>query len=140
MFISKMLCELLENPLSVDRKTPQLGWMFSPTQTEIGKFQTAYHLLVASTPEILSQNQGDLWDTGKIESDQSIFIKYRGKELLSRHQYFWKVKFWDEQKLESEWSQMATWTMGIFPENWNGQWIGERIQVKYEDRFPVSTE
>ena len=51
-------------------------------------------MLVASTPELLAKDQGDLWDSGKVVSDQSIQVEYAGKPLESRQVCHWKVRVW----------------------------------------------
>jgi alpha-L-rhamnosidase len=140
MEIETLYCECLKNPLGIDMKTPRLGWAFKSHPNEYAKSQTAFHILVASSQSNLDQHKGDLWDSGKIESDQSQFVDYQGVELKSRMQCFWKVKAWDEQKKELEWSPSAYWIMGIVDGDWKGQWIGERVAVSYEERFPVTTE
>lgn len=140
MQLINLTCEYLDSPIGIDSKHPRLSWMFSTEKSEHGKLQTAYHIIVSLSEKLLEKNIGDLWDSGKIMSDQSVFIEYQGKELQSRMQYFWKVKVWDENNVESDWSKPSSWIMGIFHEDWQGDWIGARVQVKYEDRFPVTKE
>ena len=63
-----------------------------------GAKQTAYQVLVASTPEKLAADQGDLWDSGRVASDQSTQIVYAGKPLQSRMRCHWKVRLWDAER------------------------------------------
>lgn len=87
--------------------------------------QTAYQLLVASSPALLAHNKGDLWDTGKVSSDDSIQIEYQGKPLASRQQLWWKVRIWDNKEQLSAWSEPARWTMGLLSaQEWKAKWIG----------------
>lgn len=102
-------CEYLEDPLGIDVTRPRLSWRLESRQR--GQRQTAYHLLVASSPDKLAQNTGDLWDSGKMQSDQSIHVAYDGKALVSRVQCFWKVMVWDKDGMASEWSDTARWSM-----------------------------
>ncbi len=60
-----------------------------------GAKQTAYQVLVASTPEKLAADEGDLWDSGQVASDQSTQVVYAGKPLRSRMRCCWKVRLWD---------------------------------------------
>jgi alpha-L-rhamnosidase len=79
---------------------------------------------VANTPNKLVQDQGDLWDSGKVDSDQSIHVLYAGTPLRSRMRCFWKVRVWDEAKNVSPWSSTGCWTMGLLmPEDWKAKWI-----------------
>jgi alpha-L-rhamnosidase len=87
--------------------------------------QSAYQVLVASSLDLLKMNQGDLWDSGKVNSDQSVHVVYRGKDLASAQVCFWKVRIWDQQGKASSWSRAAWWTMGLLrPSDWHAQWIG----------------
>ena len=125
--ISDLRCEYRANPLGIDAGKPRLSWIITSAQR--GERQTAYHLLVASTPELLAKNQGDLWDSGRVESAQSIQLEYAGKALNSRQLCFWKVQVWDRQGKPSAWSQPALWTMGLLNSaDWQGaQWIGLEV-------------
>lgn len=116
-------CEYLQNPLGIDVVQPRLSWRLESNTR--GQKQTAYRILVASSAEKLEQHQGDLWDTGKVESDQSIQLAYNGKPLQSQMQCFWKVMAWDVDGKASDWSEPAHWSMGLLnPADWKAEWIG----------------
>ncbi len=143
MKASKLTCEYLSEPLGVDSFRPRLGWMLDLEPTEKdrrGVVQTAYRILVASSKDNLEKDDGDRWDSGKVASGKSTHVEYGGKALGPRVYYFWKVKVWDEQGVESAWSAPASWTMAIVPGEWKGEWIGARESVSMDDRFPVSKE
>jgi len=118
-------CEYALNPLGVDTPQPRLFWKLESNTR--GAKQTAYEILVASSPELLAQQQGDLWSSGKVKSEETIHIRYTGKPLQSSQQVFWKVRVWDANRKISPWSEPAHWTMGILNEaDWHGaKWIGE---------------
>ncbi len=93
-----------------------------------GLRQTAYRVLVASTPELLNLDKGDLWDSGKVDSSKSINVEYSGKPLRSRQRYCWKVRVWDNTMQASAWSKPATWTMGFLkPGDWSAKWISNPL-------------
>jgi len=116
-------CEHLQNPLGLDVSLPRLSWMMNSTNR--GDHQTAYEVLVASSPIILGQNQGDLWDSGAIVSSQSVLISYAGQPLTSGEACYWKVRIWDAQGNTSDWSPAATWSIGLLNvSDWTGNWIG----------------
>lgn len=122
--IDALRCEDLDNPLGIDVAQPRLSWVLhSSTRDEM---QTAYEILAASSPKDLAAGRGDLWDSGKVSSDQSIQVGYAGKPLASRAQCFWKVRVWDKNGKVSSWSKPAYWTMGLLtPADWNdAKWIG----------------
>ncbi|WP_440132827.1 family 78 glycoside hydrolase catalytic domain [Chitinophaga sancti] len=115
-------CETLENPVGIDVAQPRMSWEIRGE--EQGLMQTAYHVIVASSPEKLAKNEGDLWNSGKVKSDQSIQVVYNGKALKSRQDCYWKVRVWTNRG-ECAWSKPAHWSMGLLhPEDWKGQWIG----------------
>ena len=116
-------CENLVDPLGIDSINPRLSWYSESVQK--AQKQSAYRILVASTLEKLNSNDGDLWDSKKISSDQSINIIYNGEILSSGMQCFWKVKVWDGIGNESEWSKSARWSIGLLNKtDWDAVWIG----------------
>ncbi len=120
---TNLLCENLQNPLGIDVITPRLSWINS--LPERGGGQTAYQILVASSPTVLAQNQGDLWNSGKIASDQSVLVAYGGQPLASGEACYWTVRVWDENGNASAWSTPTMWSMGLLnASDWTAQWIG----------------
>jgi alpha-L-rhamnosidase len=115
-------CNYVENPVGIDDPRPSLSWIISSQGR--GEKQTAYQVVVASSPELLSANKGDLWDSGKVMSEQSIYIPYAGVPLLSRMRCFWQVRVWGKDGQASAWSTTGSWTMGLLkPEDWTARWI-----------------
>ena len=121
--LDNLRVEYCENPLGIDAHTPRLSWQLA--SSERGQKQTAYRVLVASSLDLLKGGQGDLWDSGKVASDQSIQVHYAGKPLVARQNCFWKVQIWDKDGQASAWSSVALWEMGLFRVgDWNdAHWI-----------------
>lgn len=120
--VDALRCELLDNPIGVDKTNPRLSWQIQANERNV--VQTAYHILVASSAEKLAQNIGDLWDSGRKTTDNSIAVYYDGKALKSDTEVFWKVKVYTN-KGESEWSAPASWRVGLlYYKDWNRRWIG----------------
>lgn len=116
-------CEQQTTSPLIDTTAPRLGWHL--TWQGRGRRQTAYQVLVATSPEQLARDQGDLWRTGKIVSSRSQQVVYAGAPLSSGRECFWKVRAWDERGMSSAWSVPARWSMGLLkPAEWQGQWIG----------------
>jgi len=123
MTVFSLKCEYLENPSGIDEVRPRLGWILE--SAERGQKQTAYRIIVASSEENLKKDVGDLWDTGKVTSDQSSQVVYNGKELRSRMRCYWKVCAWDRNGEMTQFSPPAFWTMGLLSaSDWQGKWIG----------------
>ena len=115
-------CEMLINPLGIDVVQPRLSWMIIAFQRNIR--QTAYQVIVASSPDKLAKQEADIWNSGKVNSDQSIHVLYKGRPLTSRKTYYWAVKVWTN-KGETPWSHSAYWSMGLLaPTDWKAKWIG----------------
>ncbi|MBP5711563.1 MAG: family 78 glycoside hydrolase catalytic domain, partial [Prevotella sp.] len=119
--VTDLRTERLVNPMSIDTPTPRLGWRIESTENEVT--QTSYHIIVSSTPEKAEAFDGDLWESSTT-SDQSQWVSYQGKPLRSNTRCYWRVKV-TTTKGESEWSDVAMWTVGLLYEaDWNGRWIG----------------
>jgi alpha-L-rhamnosidase len=124
----------LADPLGVDTPASRLGWMLENGDPAArGNKQTAYQIIVASSPALLGQDKGDLWDSGKVVSDQSINVPYAGKALTTLQGACWKVRVWDQNQRATAWSPTGRWTMGLLaPADWHAQWIGH-------DQPPLTT-
>jgi hypothetical protein len=120
--VGGLRCEYLANPLGIDVERPRLSWCLASGAREHA--QNAYQVLVASSPENLQKDDGDLWNSGKVGSPQTAFVVYDGKPLESVMRAWWKVRVWDEQGRVS-WSGPAYWSMGLLRDaDWQGRWIG----------------
>ena len=115
-------CELLTSPQGIDLPAPRLSWEITSDERNIR--QTAYRILVASSPEKLNADDGDLWDSQNVKSNASVNVPYGGKTLESRTICYWKVKVTTNQG-SSEWSETAFWSMGLMnPADWQAKWTG----------------
>ena len=127
--------EYMNNPIGIDTPTPRLSWKSQATNENAKNLkQTAYEILVASSQEKLAANEGNLWATGKVASEQSLNIEYAGKPLQSSQRCYWKVRVWDNQSdTPSEWSRPAFWIMGIMkPDDWKAKWISLSEENHYD--------
>ena len=120
---SGLRCEYLTDPTGLDETTPRLSWIDESSRR--AERQTAYQVLVASAADGLRNDQGDLWDSGKVSSAESAHVVYGGRPLASRMACFWKVRVWDRDGTASAWSQPARWSMGLLASgDWQAHWIG----------------
>ena len=121
--VTNLRCEYLVNPLGIDVVKPRLSWIIEFARRS--EQQTAYQVLVASSEELLKNDKGEWWDSGKVASEQSVLAEDNGKPPGSWKQCHWKVRVWDKDGRTSDWSQPAAWTMGLLkPEDWQAKWIG----------------
>lgn len=133
-------CENKVTPPGIENSSPSLSWQLASDQRNI--LQTAYRILVADDSALLVKNIGNIWDSKKINSGQSIQIKYRGQKLLPVKTYFWKVMVWDN-KNHFTWSEPSQWQMGLLTKaDWkNAQWIAyEKIPDSLVDVLPVDVK
>lgn len=120
--IDNLKCEMLVNPIGIDASKPRFSWQYNTE--ERGLKQLAYQVIVATSPEKLAREEGDLWNSGKVNSDQSIQVAYAGQPLQSRQEGYWKVKVWTNHGQES-WSKSASFRIGLLqPSDWKAKWIG----------------
>ena len=122
-------CEYLVNPQGMDEPRPRLTWRVESESR--GAKQMAYQIIVASSAERLGRDEGDLWDSGKVASGQTVNVSYAGKPLASRQVCHWKVRVWDTAD-KSCWSQSAFWSMGLLQA---GDWQADYIS--FRDTSPV---
>lgn len=135
----ELRCKQLHQPLGIDAKSPRLSWQLEVENSDArGQRQTAYQILVAADKETLAGDQGDLWDSGKVASDRSQYLRYQGRPLGSEQTCWWKVRVWDDEGEPSDWSQPAYWSMGLLtPEDWQADWIGYEEQADSASTGPL---
>ncbi len=120
--VSGLRCEYRTEPLGLDTPQPRLSWQLE--SRERGQVQTAYQVIVAAAPEDLTERRADLWDSGKVVSNQSFHVAYAGKPLHSGQRVYWKVRAWDKEGRVSAWSRPASWEMALLTAtDWQAQWI-----------------
>lgn len=134
--VRNLRTESQTNPIALPTAQPRFSWEL--TGAERGIWQTGYRILVASSPEKLANNEGDLWDSGQNNFNTSVNVAYSGKPLHSRAQAWWKVKVWANGQ-ESAWSQPAQFGIGLLNYNdWDGRWIGLDKGMPWDDETQFS--
>ena len=125
--VTNLTVENLKRPLGIDTAEPRFSWQITSDQQDVR--QTAYQIIV-------SDEQGEVWNTGKVDSDQQLWLPYAGKQLQSNTACTWKVKVWTTAG-ESEWSSNEHFSIGLLHEGkWSGYWIGlERLMPGEERGF-----
>jgi alpha-L-rhamnosidase len=122
--VGSLTCNFSENPMTVGPDGPKFSWQLVSELRD--QSQSAYQILVSDDESDLSSSKGNIWDSEKTISSQSILVDYKGPVLKPVQAYYWKVKVWNQDGIESEWSTMARFQTGLFTrENWKGaSWIG----------------
>ena len=116
--VTKLVCEYHDNPVGIDVVKPRLSWQIISDGQNVS--QAAYEIKVTEQ----TAKGKLLWNSGKVESDQSVNVAYGGPVLKSMQRVYWQVRVWDNNNKVSAWSQPAYWEMGILePGTWNASWI-----------------
>jgi len=124
MTVENLRCEYAESPVGIDTTTPRLQWTLASGTR--GDRQTAYQIVVASSPMELDSGTNLLWDTGKTASAE-IQATYAGQPLRSSQRCYWKIRAWDRNDTPSPWSAHALWQTALLaPPDWTAHWIGPR--------------
>jgi alpha-L-rhamnosidase len=119
LLVKETTCEYRTNPLGLGTRLPRFSWVLEKDRR--GTMQRAYQLQVS-----LQEAQFNLllWDSGVVESEQSVLVAYEGPALQSRTRYYYRVRVWDSFGNVSPWSQTAWWETGILDAaEWKAQWI-----------------
>ena len=123
--LSWLKVENLESPLGIDTDTPRFSWTILSDKQDVR--QTAYQIVVTTS-------QGEVWNSGRVDSDQQLWVPYKGTRLKSATQCSWKVKVWTTAG-ESEWSDESRFGIGLLKEShWTGRWIGLERLMPGEER------
>jgi alpha-L-rhamnosidase len=120
LHVTSLRCEHLDAPLGLGELRPRLSWRIETDRR--GARQSAFRLIAAASSAALDQNQL-LWDTGRVEGDQSLDVVYEGAPLASAQRVFWRVEVWDDAGDST--SADSWWEMGLLRrEDWAGAWVG----------------
>ncbi len=141
---SGLMTDLLSEPgkAVITTSQPRFTWIPAGGET----MQTAYQVIVASSEEKLQNNDGDVWDSGNVDSGVSVFVPYGGKPLNENSSYWWKIRTWDQNGIESDYSIPQKFNTGIFSgaeRKWPGEshWVELDVKGKteyvYENRHPI---
>jgi alpha-L-rhamnosidase len=130
-------CEYLVNPLGIDVRQPRFSWLLQDSERD--ESQSAYQVLVATSPALLAKGTGDQWDSGKAPSDNTAQVAYAGKPLESGRTYYWKVRSWDKEGRASPYSEPASFGMGLLSrDDWKGKWISGGNELRKSFRLPAA--
>jgi alpha-L-rhamnosidase len=131
--VAGLRVEGLVNPLGLDVAKPHLSWQLISSQRNVR--QSAYRLVVGSSAAEVAAGRGDLWDTGRVASDQSLDIVYKGHPLPSRQRCWWTVQVWDEAGRSAPLPASSSWEMGLLsPTDWTASWLTVESPEEREDR------
>ena len=115
-------CEYISQALGIDRPNPKLSWILRHSKPN--EHQRAYQVIVADCESIVTKEEGNIWDSGKVECSRSVNVTYQGQALKSCHKYYWRVRWWDSSDTVSSYSDIAEFETGFLcQEEWSAAWI-----------------
>jgi alpha-L-rhamnosidase len=120
---SRLRCEYLVNPIGIDTPVPRFSWYLKHDQR--GRKQSAYQIIISSSPENAQEEAGDVWDSGRRESADNFSVSAVGPALSGSTVYYWRVRWWDASGGQSPYSHVSFFETGILnPDDWKASWIG----------------
>src|SRR6185503_2979556 len=134
-----LTCEHRVDPLGVDALPPRLSWkLVARDEGARGLRQSGYQVLAARDAVRLAAGRADLWDSGQVDSGETVDVEYAGLPLGSGADCYWKVRVWDQDGVPSEWSETARFSIGLLAAaDWHAQWIGFDAPARRPDTKSV---
>ena len=124
--VTHLICEYQKNPIGIDVKNPRLSWQIQSDRENV--LQTAYEIRAAESPAMLKRRDDLIWTSGKVESNQSLDVVYKGPILASMQRVYWEVRIWDNRGKVTRWSEPAYWEVGLLkPTDWKASWITSSV-------------
>lgn len=133
--VDELVCEYHTNPIGIDVHKPRLSWKIFSDKENVS--QVSYEIRVADSPSSLNKASRQIWNSGKVNSSQSVNVEYQGAELESTQRLYWQVRIWDNQNKVTKWSEPAFWETGLLsPAKWSASWITMENEKEMEGSKP----
>ncbi|NLB92378.1 MAG: family 78 glycoside hydrolase catalytic domain, partial [Bacteroidales bacterium] len=133
--VDELVCEYHTNPIGIDVQKPRLSWKIFSDKENVS--QVSYEIRVADSPSSLNKASRQIWNSGKVNSSQSVNVEYQGAELESTQRLYWQVRIWDNQNKVTKWSEPAFWETGLLsPAKWSASWITMKNEKEMEGSKP----
>lgn len=135
--IANLKVEYTETPLGIDVDTPRFSWQMALPEKKRGYSQRAYQITVTD------ERGRTVWNSGKVNSELSLNIRYAGAPLQPSTSYMWTVIVWNqrgEQTWETSWFETGLMSKDLAVEGWsNARWIGggDEDMVLHSHYLPV---
>ena len=124
----------LVEPVAIETRKPAFSWVVNSDLR--GDIQTAYRIIVSSSRTGAEHDIADLWDSGKRSSRDQNNVRYGGAPLQSASEYFWKVRTWNRDRKQSEWSSISRFVTGMLNvSEWKGKFLGKKDYQLYRKEF-----
>lgn len=125
-------CEYVTEPLGVDVARPRLSWVVGDRRRAAS--QTAYQILAATSPGLLTPAAADVWDSGKVPGDRTLHVEWGGPSLAAATRVFWTVRTWNAADMPSAFAETTWFETGLPPgDGWGARWIGDGVAAPARD-------
>ena len=126
-------CEWQTQPLAIQTSAPRFSWLIAPPAEK----QTAYRVIVSTSRRDITRNVGDNWDSGRVNSSETIQVLYAGKALNSSIPYYWSVESWDQDNIP-HWSQPSSFQTGLLLQrDLTAIWVTAVMSPEAEKSLPM---
>ena len=126
----------LYSPIGIDSETPTFSWKIDSEEYDV--IQKHYQIFVA-TDAVFSE-KSLVWDSGKVNSSESVYINFQGQTLEYATKYYWTVKVWTSKSSKPKQSEISSWTTGLMGGNqWKSEWIGVNNKDNRVSKTPYFT-
>lgn len=127
--VNKGLTDNQTNPIGIGSTQPRFTWVINSDKRNIK--QVAYQIQVNGPKNMV-------WNSGKVNSDQSVFINYQGVPLISNTKYTWKVKVWTNDNQVSAWSNENQFQTSLLSkQDWKAKWILPGFEEAIDRPSPI---
>lgn len=128
--IDNMTCEYENQPIGIDTPSPRFSWKIVSEQRSV--YQASYRIIVSEHEKEVNKKSGDSWDSGLIESGNTINIAYQGATLKSNRDYFWRICI-QTKSGEEIWSKIARFHTAFFnASDWKAEWITTAEEIVHQ--------
>ena len=115
-------CGYRVSPLGVEPDRVRFSWQLEGEDSSAR--QRAYQLVVRRTGTVPAAD-ATLWDSGRVDSAESVDVAYGGSPLVAAARYCWEVRVWDSAESLSPWSAPAFFEVAKGDgAHWSAEWIG----------------
>ncbi|MCA8961722.1 MAG: family 78 glycoside hydrolase catalytic domain [Planctomycetes bacterium] len=120
---TRLRADALVDPVIAPHAAPILSWVVEGSGFD--RAQSAYRIIASTSRAEVERGRGDLWDTGRVQTGDSLHVVYEGRPARAARRVHWRVKLWDEHDREGEWSSVATFGVPLAENTWTDDlWIG----------------
>lgn len=119
MMLYDVRVEYRHEPIGIDASSPRFSWKIK--SSEKNTVQESYSIRVTELAPS-KEKVSILWDTGIVNSDKSVLVKYEGEKLKPRTLYGVEIAVTDNHGEKSE-TQTCFETGLMYPENMDARWI-----------------